>query len=104
VLLFPIGQGHIGPDARRFQGRDVLEGPIFGVAGHLSGMEPPPEACAKDEIKHRLVLDDLPWRHQHPHNDAALAAIDDVVYLVAQVGASTFEAHRRRIGVGGTDT
>ena len=71
-LVFPIGQGDIGPDVCVFDGFDVLERSILGIAGDVSGPHMPAKIDVPEQVEHGLVVHHLPRRHQHCENDAAL--------------------------------
>ena len=104
AVLLPVGQGDVSTDAHVFHRSDVRNGPVLGVASHLPRPQLPAEARPPQQIEHRLVLHHLAGGHQHPHNDAAFAAIDDIVRLVAQMSSAALEAHRRGVGIGRADT
>ena len=101
--MFPIRYGNIIADAGIFQGSNVLDGAILRVAGHVVRLEFPAKARAKDEVAHGLVIHDFGWGHQHLENNPRFAAIDDIVYMVAQVRASTLQSHRRGIRISRAD-
>src|SRR5436190_24065534 len=103
IALFPIRQGNRGPDALGLNGFDVLDGAILGVARHMPWPQFPAEARAKDEVAHGLVIHDLRRRHQYLEDDARFAAIDDIVGMISQMRASSFQSHRRRIRISGAD-
>jgi hypothetical protein len=42
------------------------------------------------------------WHDEHPQDDPAFAPVHNVVSMIAQVDASSLEAHRRSIGIGRT--
>src|SRR5438874_61710 len=48
IPLFPIRQGHIGANARVFQGFDVLDGAILGIPRHVARSQFPTKAGAKN--------------------------------------------------------
>ena len=52
---------------------------------------------------HGLVIHHFRRGHQHLENDPGFAAIDDIVGMIAQMRASSFQAHRRGIGISGAD-
>ena len=52
------------------------------------------------QVQHRLVLHHFAGRHQDAENNAAFASIYDIVGLVPQVCAATFETQWRGIGGG----
>ena len=62
-------------------------------------MELPTEAGPPQEIEHRLVLHHIGRSDEHAHNDARLAAIDDIMIVIAQPGAPTLQAHWRGIRI-----
>ena len=84
--MVEVGQGHVGADAGVLDGDDVLGRAVGGVAGHLVRPQLPAEADPPQQIEHRLVLHDVGRRDQRGEDDAALAAVDDVVVVVAQAG------------------
>lgn len=63
----------------------VLRGAVGGVAGYLLRAYPPQEAGAPEQVEHRRVLGDLKRGDQSVQDDPRLAAIDDVVSIVAEV-------------------
>ena len=101
--MFPIRQGNIGADACVFHGFDVLNGAILRVAGHVTRPQLPTKAGTKDEITHGLVIHHFRRGHQHLKDDACFATVDDVMHMVAQVRAATFQAHGGRIRISGAD-
>ena len=84
-------------------GDDVLDGAVFGVARHLPRAQLPAEARPPEQVERRLVLLHLGRRDQGGEDDPGLAAVDDVVVLVAQVRAAVPERHRRGVGIGRAD-
>ena len=102
-LVLPVRQGNIGADVLVLNGLDVLNGSIFGVASHLTGVQFPAEAHTPEQIEHRLVVHDLGRSDQCRQDDATLASIHDLRCMVAQVKAAVLEAHRGGIGIGRTD-
>src|SRR5438270_10403239 len=44
IALFPIGQGHIGPDAGVFKRFDVLDGAVLRITRHVARMQFPTKA------------------------------------------------------------
>ena len=89
---------------RVFNGFDVLDGSIFGVAGDVTGSHAPAEDDVPEQIEHGLVVHHFARGDQHRQDDAAFASIGDIVGLVAQVHTSAFEAHQCGIWIGGTDS
>ena len=96
------GSGHVGPDAGVLDGDDVLGGAVLGIAGDLVRPDLPAEADPPQQIAHRLVLHDVGRGDEGGEDDAALAAIDDVVVVVAEADRAPVP-HRGGIGIGGAD-
>ena len=91
----------VGADALLLDGDDVLDGAVFGVAGHLARAQLPAEPRPPEQVERRLVVLHLGRRHQRGQDDPRLAAVDDVVVVVAEVRAAVARRQRRGVGVGG---
>ena len=87
VRCVEVGQRDVGPDAGILEGDDVLGGAVRGIAGDLVGPDLPAEADPPQQVAHRLVLHDVGRGDEGSEDDAALAAIDDVVVVVAEADA-----------------
>ncbi len=61
----------------------------------------PPEATTKHQVEHRLVFHYFRGRNEHAQDHARLAAVHDVVSVVAGVGGFCSTLHQGGIGVGG---
>src|SRR5215204_2908572 len=97
------GQRHIGSNACLLYGGDVLRGAIGGVPGDLLWVELPPEAGAPEQVEHRRIFRNLKGRDQSIEDDPRLAAVHDVVVVVAEVRTLALPAfHRGGVGVGCT--
>ena len=83
-------------------GDDVLDRAVGGVAGHLAGPELAAEADPPEQVPQRHVLHHVGRGHQGGEDDARLAAVDDVVVVVAQARPVP-GPHRRGVGVGRAD-
>ena len=90
-----VGQRDVGPDAGVLEGDDVLDGAVGRVAGHLVRAQLAPEADPPEQVPQRHVLHHVGRGHQRGEDDARLAAVDDVVVVVAQGWCR----RRSRIGV-----
>ena len=101
--LPPFGDGNVGMDMGIFDGLDVLGSSIGHIARDLVGLTAPTEKYMPEEVKHGLIVHHLAWHHQDRHDDATLASIHDVVGVIAQMGSSPLQAHRRCIRIAGTD-
>ena len=85
--VLEVGQRDVGADAGVLDGDDVLDGAVLGIPRDLVGPDLPAEADPPQQIAHRLALHDVGRRHQGGEDDPALAAIDDVVVVVAEADA-----------------
>ena len=79
-----VGQRQIRPDAGVLDGDDVVGGAVLGIPGDLVRSELPPKTDPPEEIPHGLALHDIRWRHEGSQDHAPLAAVDDVVVVVAE--------------------
>ena len=79
-----VGQRDVGADAGVLDGDDVLDRAVGRVAGHLARPQLAPEADPPEQVAHRHVLHHVGRRDQGGEDDAGLAAVDDVVVVVAQ--------------------
>jgi len=91
-----------GVDAGLFQCADVVDGALGRVTDRAPGMEVPPKPDSPEEVLHRDVLHDVGRGDERGENDPCLAAIDDVVVVVAQRRRAAIR-HERGIGVGRAD-
>src|SRR5215212_650877 len=86
-----------------FDGHNVLDRAVLRISRNLAWPELPPEARPPEQVERRLVLLHLGGCDECGEDDARLAAIDDVVVMIAQMRASAPLEHWRGIGVGGAD-
>src|SRR5690242_2673566 len=101
--LVPFGQRHVGADALFLQGADVLACRVLGVGDETLGPELATEQSATELVEQDLVLGHVARRHQAVEDDSGLAAVDQVVILVAEDSAPIPHRHGRRIRVGAAD-
>ena len=101
---FPdVRERYVRPDAGRFERADVVDGAVGRVADLALGMQVPPKPGSLEEVLHRYVLHDVGRGDERGENDPRLAAIDDVVVVVAQSRCPAIR-HERCVGVGRADT
>src|SRR5207248_842016 len=82
---------------------EVLARSIEAIGRDLFGPKTPTKAGVPEQIQHRMIVHHLPRGHQDRQNDATFASIDHIMGMIAQVGSSSFEAHRCSIGISGAD-
>ena len=80
-----VGRGNVGMNVLVFESDNVLFRAVLAVAGSLPGPQFPAEARPPEQVEHGFVFGDFGGSHQHPQDDAGLAAIDDILRLVAQM-------------------
>jgi hypothetical protein len=103
VVLSSLGDGNVGPHVRLFDGLEVLSRSIQAIGCDLFGPQTPTEAGMPEQIQHRMIVHHLPGGHQDRQNDAPFASIDHIMGMIAQMGSSSFEAHRRRVRISSAD-
>jgi len=101
--VLEVGQGHVGADASILDGDDVLGGPVLGVPGHVAWPVLPPKVDPPQQVTHRLALHDIGRGDERSDDDAALAAVDDVMVVVDETNRAPVR-HGGGIRVGRTDS
>jgi hypothetical protein len=96
-------QPQVSTDARLLHGGYVLYCSVLAVTGDVVGPDLPPEGAVPEQIEHGAVLSHFARGDQYGEDDAGLAAIYDVVGLVAELAGASRPPHGGsvRVGLGG---
>src|SRR5450759_4081092 len=101
--LLPVRQGHEGPDAVLLQRQEVLDGAVGGIGDHACGTKLVAEDGPPQLVAEGLILHDIPRSDERMENETGLAAIDQIVILIAKGGPAIPHQHRRCIGISPAD-
>jgi hypothetical protein len=74
----------VGTNAGLFEADDVLNRAVLGTPDRTPGPQLPAEADAMEGVEHRLVIHDIRRRDERLQDNARLAAIDDIVVVIAE--------------------
>src|SRR5258708_1331318 len=103
VVLSSLSDRDVGPDIGLFDGFEVLSRSIQPISRYLFWPQTPTKAVMQEQIQDGMIVHHLPRSDQDCQNDATFASIDHIMGMIAQMGASSFEAHRRGIRISGAD-